>query len=69
MQHPRRRPRMPDHQLDFFLANALPTSSPVPGWNALPERTRQAVTRLVARLLMAHASGAGPQPGGDGDER
>jgi hypothetical protein len=42
---------------------------PVPGWNDLPEQTRQAVTGLMSRLLVAHAGGAAPQPGSDGDER
>jgi hypothetical protein len=27
------------------------------------------VTRLMTRLLIAHASGAVPMPGSDGDER
>jgi hypothetical protein len=42
---------------------------PVPGWNDLPEQTRQAVTGLISRLLVAHVGGTALQPGSDGDER
>ena len=68
MQLPRRRSRTPDHQLDLFLARPFPGPSTAPGWSALPAQARQAVTRLVTCLLIAHA-GAGPKPGSDGDER
>jgi hypothetical protein len=69
MQRPRRRPRTPDHQLDLFLASPVPTPSPAPGWSVLPDQARHAVIRLMTRLLIAHASGAVPMPGSDGDER
>jgi hypothetical protein len=41
----------------------------VPGWNDLPEQTRQAVTKLMSCLLVAHAGGTALQSGSDGDER
>ena len=69
MHRPRCRPRRPDHQLDLFPSRQASTLIPVPGWNDLPEQTRQAVTGLLSRLLVAHAGGAAPQPGSVGDER
>lgn len=69
MHRPRCRPRRPDQQLDLFPSPQASTLIPVPGWNDLPEQTRQAVTGLMSRLLVAHAGGAAQQPGGsDGDE-
>ncbi len=68
---PRRRPRTQDHQADLFLSSPPPTPSSVPGWSTLPDQTRHAVTELMTRLLIAHASGAAPEPepGSDRDER
>ena len=63
------RPRALDRQLDLFPPPQASTLIPAPGWSALPEQTRQAVTGLMTRLLVAHAGGAAPQPGSDGDER
>ena len=60
---------MPDHQLDLFQANQASASISAPGWSALPDQTRQAVTGLMTRLLIAHAGGAASQLGSDGDER
>jgi hypothetical protein len=40
-----------------------------PGWNTLPDQTRQALTGLMTRMLVAHAGGAAPESGSDGDER
>lgn len=51
MQHPRHRHRMPVRQPDLFGTIPPPTSDPTPGWSSLPDRTRQAVTSLVTRLL------------------
>jgi len=69
MHRPRYRPRSPDHQLDLFPSSQASTLLPVPGWNDLPEQTRQAGTGLISRLLVAHAGGTALQPGSDGDER
>lgn len=70
MHRPRHRPRTSDRQLDFFLQASLPLPpSPAPGWSTLPDQTRHAVTGLMTRLLIAHAGGAAPKPGSDGDER
>ena len=69
MHRARCRPRRPDHQLDLFPSSQASTLIPALGWNDLPEQTRQAVTGLMSRLLVAHAGGAVPQPGSDGDER
>ena len=63
------RPRALDRQLDLFPPPQASTLIAAPGWSALPEQTRQAVTGLMSRLLVAHAGGAAPQPGSDGDER
>lgn len=68
MQHPRHRHRIPDRQPALFLASRAPVTDPAPGWNALPDRTRHAVTNLMTRLLVAHADEAS-QRGSDGDER
>ena len=44
-------------QFDLFAA-AVPT----PGWSALPEEARRALTDLMAQLLLDHADGArGPR--------
>ena len=69
MHRPHRRPRRPDHQLDLFQTSQASASISAPGWSALPDQTRQAVTGLMTRLLIAHAGGAATTPGGDGDER
>jgi hypothetical protein len=69
MHRPPQRPRALDRQLDLFPPPQASTLIPAPGWSALPEQTRQAVTGLMSRLLVAHAGGAAPRPGSDGDER
>lgn len=68
MPRTRRRPRRPDQQLDFFVVSPQPTSNPLPGWSALPDQARQAVTELMTRLLVAHAGGAA-RSGSGSDER
>ena len=69
MQRLRRRPRTPDCQPDFFLASPSQTPGSLPRWSALPDQTRHAVTGLMTRLLIAHATGAAREPGSDADER
>ena len=39
------------------------------GWSRLPDRTRQAVTSLMTRLLVGHVADAAPAAGSDADER
>lgn len=71
MHRPSRRHRTLDRQLDLdlFPPPQASVSIPAPGWSALPDQTRQAVTGLMTRLLIAHAGGAVVEPGSDGDER
>jgi hypothetical protein len=73
MQHRRRRPRLPLHQLDLCLASPLPELGGAPGWSALPDQTRQTLAGLLTLLLIAHTGGARQEldepPEGDSDER
>jgi hypothetical protein len=73
MPHPPRRPRRSDPQLELGLTSGPSTPTAPPAWGDLPEATQQTLTRLLTRLLVAHARGAGPQPsaraGGSPDER
>jgi hypothetical protein len=73
MQHPRRRTRLPLHQLDLCLASPLPELGGAPRWIALPGQTQRTLAALLTRLLMAHPSVVdhelGKPPEGDSDER
>jgi hypothetical protein len=69
MQHHHRRPRTPERQPDLFPPDHPAIPGTAPAWEALPDRTRQALTGLLARLFLAHAGGSAPAPGGDADER
>ena len=69
MQRPHRRSRTPERQPDLFPPHHLAAPDADPAWEALPDRTRQALTGLLARLFMAHAGGAAPLGGADADER
>ena len=69
MQRPHRRTRTPERQSDLFPPNQLAASGAAPAWEALPDRTRQALTGLLARLFMTHADGSAPASGSDADER
>jgi hypothetical protein len=60
---------MPVRQPDLFGTIPPPTSDPTPGWSSLPDRTRQAVTSLVTRLLVGHVADGAPAAGSDADER
>jgi hypothetical protein len=44
------------HQFDLF-PNPQVMTPPMPRWQALPEGARQALTRLMARLILEHADG------------
>ena len=65
MQAHHRRAIRPNRPLDLFSSRA-PT---MPSWERLPARTRQAVTTLLARMLLAHACGPSQEPGSGTDER
>ncbi len=42
-------------QLELFPGTRSTTATPIPPWQSLPDDTRQALTRLMARLMMEHA--------------
>jgi hypothetical protein len=65
----RHRRRASDRQPDLFLLPRPPSASGSPGWCTLPEATRQALTALMTRLLIAHAAAPAPGADGDADER
>ena len=65
MQAHRRRAIPPNRPLDLFSTSL----STIPRWERLPARTRQAVTTLLARMLLAHARVPSQEPGSDTDER
>ncbi len=69
MHRHRRRIRTPGRQPDLFLNPQPPAAEASPGWSSLPDATQQAVAALLTRLLIAHAAGVAPEPGGDADER
>lgn len=70
MPQPPRRPYRSDPQLDLGLTQGSSTLTP-PAWSSLPTATQQTLTRLLARLLVAHASRASQQDvrAGGADER
>ena len=63
------RHRTPERQPDLFLPSRPLSAEASPGWSSLPDATQQAVAALLTRLLIAHAAGVAPEPGGDADER
>ena len=65
----RHRRRTSERQPDLFLPPPPLSAVANPGWNSLPYATRQAVTALMTRLLVAHAAGAAPEREEDADER
>lgn len=64
-------PRPPRHaqplQLDMFEMSPPPPGTPA--WTALPDPTRQVLTGLGTRMLVAHADAAATLSGSDGDGR
>ena len=60
MPHPPRRPYRSDLQLELGLTRD-PSNLTPPTWSVLPTATQQSLTRLLTRLLVAHADSA-PQP-------
>ncbi len=51
-----RQPRRSSPQLELFEKDAPPVPPGTPLWTALPDKTRHALTGLVTRMLIAHAS-------------
>ena len=51
-----RPPRRSSLQLELFEKDASPLPPGTPLWTALPDKTRHALTGLVTRMLIAHAS-------------
>ncbi len=68
-----RRPRRPHRQLDLLLVATPAPADAAPRWNSLPDQTRQDLSNLLTRLLVAHAANADLPPNalpeGDADER
>lgn len=62
-------PRTPAYQPNLFPTRRPPTAGAAPEWKSLPDQTRQAVTALMLRLLLAHAGNTGRETGGDANER
>ena len=71
MPHPPRRPRRSDPQLELGLTSGPSTPTAPPAWGDLPEATQQTLTRLLTRLLVAHADSTPQQDvrAGGADER
>jgi hypothetical protein len=73
MQHRRRRPRLPLHQLDLWLVRPPAELGGAPRWSALPDQTQRTLAGLLTGLLMAHPGVADQESGepseGDSDER
>jgi|tagenome__1003787_1003787.scaffolds.fasta_scaffold18855362_1 hypothetical protein len=69
MQRLPHRLRAPQRQLELLPADRPPAPDVAPAWDALPDRTRQVLTGLMVRLLVAYAGGVAPTAGGDPDER
>lgn len=66
MPRPSRRPPTP--QLELFRESAPLPPPGAPSWAALPDHTRRTLTRLVTRMLIAHAGAAPLEPTDDGDD-
>lgn len=47
--------KMMTKQLELFSGSRSTTATPIPPWQSLPDDTRQALTRLMARLMVEHA--------------
>jgi len=57
-QRPHSNLRSKPHQLDLFAPPAFRGATPLPDWQMLPAATRQALTALIARLILNHMHGA-----------
>jgi hypothetical protein len=52
-----RHPHSKPHQLNLFAGPHDTEAAQVPQWQALPAETRRALTKLIVRLMLAHADG------------
>ena len=50
-------PQGKTHQFDLFAPPVVEGAMPVPDWQTLPAATRQALTTLIARLILEHGYG------------
>ena len=69
MHRHRRRARTPERQPELFSEPQPLAAEATPGWSTRPDQARHAVTALMTRLLITHASGTVPEPGSSADER
>ena len=69
MHRHRHRAQMPGRQPDLFSEPQPLAAEATPGWSTLPDQARHALTALMTRLLITHASGTVPEPGSSADER
>jgi hypothetical protein len=53
------RRREAERQLDLFLRSHPMPVATAPTWRDLPEQARTDLTRLITRLMLEHAVGAG----------
>ena len=53
---PRSARRGAPQQIDLFAAGPTQKTDSVPAWSALPEGIQAALTELMTRLLLEHAS-------------
>jgi len=53
-------PQSKTHQFDLFAPPVVDGAMPVPDWRTLPAATRQALTKLIARLILEHTHGDCP---------
>jgi hypothetical protein len=53
----RHHPQSITHQFDLFAPPVVDSAMPVPDWRTLPAATRQALTTLIARLILEHMHG------------
>ncbi len=49
-------PQNKTHQFDLFAQAAGDGAATMPEWRTLPAETRQALTNLMVRLILDHAS-------------
>jgi hypothetical protein len=63
------RHRTSGRQPDLFPPPQPLAAATGPAWSDLPDLTQRALTALMTRLLITHAAGVAPGPGGDADER
>jgi len=52
--------RSKPHQLDLFATPAVRGTTSPPDWRTFPAATREALTALIARLILDHTHGAHP---------